>query len=535
MSMLGLLAGLGDAAGKELDRRDRDSQAKRAAFADDLRRIMESEDWPEQARVAAANVRYRLFSDPKVKAKDYEKMWQEVHAASGRPGQQSQEVAAAKSDIPAMQSLRGNLATASAGVPQAKPDGLTMRAPSPLDILGAPPDPVVGAQGSQFLNLSPDVQTDNLVAPRNLFGAVGNRLEQNQNIVNAAPPVAAVYGPRTRAEKNMEAMELFKQQQGLQNEQYLWQKGVDSAFAKPQESWKFDTKRGVLVNELTGEIKVPEGLPAAPPSGSGPNGDMTPEELFHDSSLRAAEQAGLNIKDPNTFQNVLGKSKAKWAELSRDPDSDFWKGQSITQQQDWRRFQSDQATVRNAEQLKNDYNKSRDQASASIRYAQSLKEAVRQASLGGDLAVIFSAMRALDPGSVVREQEYRVGQSLGGPFYTLLGKMNQLSGRGILAQKVRNEFDSLADMMIQMANADYQRINDLYMGVADARGIPPSMVGFSGPSTYVQGTVPPAIGGYNPRSLSGPPGTGSAVNKPQATNNQPSQFEQLILKALSGN
>src|SRR5688572_27032362 len=101
MSWLGVLAGMGDAVGEENRRREEQSRADRDNFINSLMRVAESEDWPEQARAAAYQGRMQVLSNPKIKPKDYEKIWGGVLQASQRQVSGAADRNAQRSNVPA--------------------------------------------------------------------------------------------------------------------------------------------------------------------------------------------------------------------------------------------------------------------------------------------------------------------------------------------------------------------------------------------------------------------------------------------------
>lgn len=520
MSMLGFLAGVGDAAREHNARQDDDNRKKRDVFADDLRRVMESEDWPEQARMAAAQMRYKLYSDPKIKGKDYEKMWQEVHAASQRPGVPNREAAAAASETPGLQSLNNTLSKGpQSEVPAAAPGALTMGTPQPgsaLDLLrpdGAAPS--FGDTGA--LGLQAPQQTNNVLAPPTLMERTQQKIAENQTTM-ANNPTPTIAGPYSRAEKNSWAWDQFKQQQEAQLDQFRQQEQI-RADMRP-DKFVIGADGAIVLNQQTGEVEK--------------TGITKPEKLSNEEQVVQDMLTANNL--PNTAANRVAMRERmiqQDAEAHRDPGAGDLRAVTAYNMNENRRAQFDQQTVIRAEALKRDYNSAKFNASLSIRYAQALKACVQQASLGGDLGVIFSAMRMLDPGSVVREQEYRTGQDLGGPWHSFLGRMNQLRGNGILDETTRQEFNRLADLFVKNASRDYMLINNTYMSMADARGIPAPMVGFSGPSTYRPGSTPSYVRpfapmGTEPRTPAGP----SPSSTLQAPNTPVGQALNAIINEL---
>lgn len=541
MSIAGFWVGIGDAAGEHNRRTEQSTARDREQFAESLRRVAESADWPEQARVKAAELRARLFSDSKIKRKDYEKLWAEVHEASARPGVPSAELAAAKSDVPAMQSLQEKLRTPN-GVPAAQPDGLTMGRPGAsggaFDLLRPTGEQFPGAAG--LLGLRPAGSSEpNLVSPMSMSQAAARRGQQAADVVRRVPEPPPVYGPITRAEQSQQEMERLKTLQSGQLDIYRQQKSIDAEFAKPTTEWDWDSKRGIFVNKQSPGFYAPPGLPEIADESGGTGGP--PEQQFIMAHLGALKAQGINVADPMVRAPILDKLREKWTALGRDPLELQKFIMNFEAQQEFRQYRAQMDTRQAAGVIDTKYQKAKETAYESVRMANRLVEEMENASLSGDLAGIYSAMRALDPSSVVREQEYRVGQGLGGPWHAFVGRMNQLLGEGILDDPVRQEFRQMGQRLIRQANDDLRDINGYYQSMADSWNVPQSMIPFTGESSYVPGTTPPAVGGLNrvtPQNVSangawftpsGPPHNTTAPASPGAN----SPFVQGLINALN--
>jgi hypothetical protein len=66
------------------------------------------------------------------------------------------------------------------------------------------------------------------------------------------------------------------------------------------------------------------------------------------------------------------------------------------------------------------------------------------------LAAVFKFMKALDPGSVVKEDEQTMAKTTGGPADALVGMVNDLQGEGGLTKQA---FGNLVNTAILLANS----------------------------------------------------------------------------------
>lgn len=218
MSWLGVLAGMGDVMAEETRKREEQTRAEREGFIQQLTKIAESEDWPEQARAAAWQARIQALN-PKTKSKDYEKLWGGILHASRRPAQESVERNAQRSQVPALQSLAAKqqplAAPRSAGMGNIERPGGDEEAANAIGVLDLlRPSPTDGAPGlnapSGFLGLRPAAaQEGTLTGPmQSTAGGAYSRLAQEYN----APNTQQTVGPYTRGEKSQQAAEQLRQQ-----------------------------------------------------------------------------------------------------------------------------------------------------------------------------------------------------------------------------------------------------------------------------------------------------------------------------------
>lgn len=114
---------------------------------------------------------------------------------------------------------------------------------------------------------------------------------------------------------------------------------------------------------------------------------------------------------------------------------------------------------------------------ATVRSAyQSVQAAARNPSAAGDLSLIFAYMKILDPGSVVREQEFANAQNAAG----IPDRVRNLYNRALNGQRLnpnqRRDFINQANNLFQTRQQTYDRIASEYRGYAESYGVSPDRV-----------------------------------------------------------
>lgn len=106
----------------------------------------------------------------------------------------------------------------------------------------------------------------------------------------------------------------------------------------------------------------------------------------------------------------------------------------------------------------------------------SVRAAARNPSAAGDLSLIFAYMKILDPGSVVREQEFANAQNAAG----VPDRIRNLYNRALNGQRLnpnqRNDFLSQANNLFQTRQQTYRGIENEYRGYAESYGVSPDRV-----------------------------------------------------------
>ena len=155
----------------------------------------------------------------------------------------------------------------------------------------------------------------------------------------------------------------------------------------------------------------------------------------------------------------------------------------------------------------------RDQVKAFIPIARQYRNIISSASMGtgpGDISLVFSYMKMLDPGSTVNSGEQASAANAGGVPSSVRGIYNQLVGGGSLDDTVRGQFVAAADQIYQNTRAPYDELASYYRELAATYGydpmqiIPPAEYGATSPAGGTGATSPTSA----PPPASAPPPTG---------------------------
>jgi len=102
-----------------------------------------------------------------------------------------------------------------------------------------------------------------------------------------------------------------------------------------------------------------------------------------------------------------------------------------------------------------------------------VKTTAKNASAANDLALIFSYMKMLDPGSVVREGEFATAQNAAGVPDQVLNIYNRARNGERLNTAQRQQFISSAGDIAAQAQASIDRTAEQYRGIAQGSGLDP--------------------------------------------------------------
>jgi hypothetical protein len=163
--------------------------------------------------------------------------------------------------------------------------------------------------------------------------------------------------------------------------------------------------------------------------------------------------------------------------------------------------------------LRNEYNKRAQSLSDAETSFSNLEIAANQNTGPGDIALITSFMKMLDPGSVVREGEFQTAEQSSGLFNKLTNLLEKAQTGSRLAPKQRNDFVDLARKYLEASRKKEAQVRASYRLIVDNYKLNPvNVFGTAAvPSvTAPAPTTPPAV----------PPGVAAAP----ATSTPPQSF-----------
>lgn len=91
----------------------------------------------------------------------------------------------------------------------------------------------------------------------------------------------------------------------------------------------------------------------------------------------------------------------------------------------------------------------------------------------GDIALVTSFMKMLDPGSVVRETEFATAANAGGLLARLKSLASKVESGKFLSPEQRTEFQSLSKKYLDAAQTQEQGVKESYQAIVDNYGLNP--------------------------------------------------------------
>lgn len=122
-----------------------------------------------------------------------------------------------------------------------------------------------------------------------------------------------------------------------------------------------------------------------------------------------------------------------------------------------------------------------------------MEEAAKDPSPVGDLALIFSFMKVLDPGSTVREGEYATAQNSASVPERVRGQYNAAINGQKLSSKTRADFLDRSRRLFKGAERQYGKATREFAGLARRNGIDPSAFMTDQGLAQVTGSEPPRL------------------------------------------
>lgn len=105
-----------------------------------------------------------------------------------------------------------------------------------------------------------------------------------------------------------------------------------------------------------------------------------------------------------------------------------------------------------------------------------IRTVANDSSPAGDLALVTSYMKMLDPGSVVREQEFANAANAGGAAERARAMLSNITGNGILTPKQRADFVAQTTNIYKIQTQSYNEIANDYRRMASDYGFEPDRI-----------------------------------------------------------
>jgi hypothetical protein len=123
---------------------------------------------------------------------------------------------------------------------------------------------------------------------------------------------------------------------------------------------------------------------------------------------------------------------------------------------------------------------------------QKLVEAAKANTGAGDMALLYSIVKLLDPNSVVRESEFATAASSGSFGERIQGLVARILRGERMAPSLRQEFVDQADAIYKSQRRTYENVRDQFSRLAKSFGLDPEqvIVNYVNPP---QGAAPPVI------------------------------------------
>jgi hypothetical protein len=112
----------------------------------------------------------------------------------------------------------------------------------------------------------------------------------------------------------------------------------------------------------------------------------------------------------------------------------------------------------------------------SLRLNSVIKESAAAGTGAGDLALINTFMKMLDPGSVVRESEFAQAQDTAGLVSKLAASLGRVQSGQVLVPAQREEFARLADKYMTAAGVNEKKVRDSLGFIVKSYGLNPENV-----------------------------------------------------------
>jgi hypothetical protein len=192
-------------------------------------------------------------------------------------------------------------------------------------------------------------------------------------------------------------------------------------------------------------------------------------------------QLGTNMGvDPKTTQKMLASYRN--AGVSQDTARNLF---AIEAQNPTGRIYDPEKRYAASKDLRTEYNNRVGDVTAGRVNFQKMEESAKIQEGLGDVALITSFMKMLDPGSTVRESEFAVARDTGGLLTSLENLLTKAKGGQFLTNPQRTTFVNLAKQYLAAAEKDGAKTRKAMEGIVARLGLNPADVFTDGQDSSV--------------------------------------------------
>lgn len=193
-------------------------------------------------------------------------------------------------------------------------------------------------------------------------------------------------------------------------------------------------------------------------------------------AIRNARQMSLLTGEP--VDNILMQDYRKNQIAARKAlaDIDYTQAQTIKAMREIEQKPATNNSAKGAMELRKEFRQNnKDYYTFGDAYSR-MKKVAENPSAAGDISMIFSYMKMLDPNSTVREGEYATAQNAAGIPTRVMNLYNQTLQGTRLSDLQRNDFLNQAGNLFAAQKARFDRESDYYRDIANRSGIDPQDV-----------------------------------------------------------
>ena len=304
------------------------------------------------------------------------------------------------------------------------------------------------------------------------------------------------------------------------------QAAVVAAMQEPMQAETRKYNISVVVPALMGDIEttlknVDERIAAAEASGNA--AEVQAQKAFRQAIMADPYGAALGLTltsnasglfSDELMKNILDKTQTKAAEaasplgkISQDVDKGILPKEVLDSAIKLDRMNAEggltlKDKVAEEARLRGEFNKRTEDLTNAERYHSMIVTSAADGTGPGDIALITSFMKMLDPGSVVRETEFATAQNAGGLLAGLGSMLTKVKTGELLLPEERVKYRELSKQFLDAARVREQGVQKSYQSIVDNYGLNPiNVFGVQAdnapPSPPETPTTPPApiVGG----------------------------------------